>query len=86
MDWGMVFELIDPKLMMVVAVCWVLGLILKRTPPILDWTIVYIVTVIAVLLVVWMYGFSPESIIQGVLCGAFSVYGHQIYKQTKGRD
>lgn len=83
MDWTMIFELIDPALFIVVAVCWVLGFILKKTPQVKDWTIIYIVTAIAVLLTVWMLGFGPESIIQGVLCGAFAVYGHQAVKQMK---
>ncbi|MEB9895737.1 phage holin family protein, partial [Bacillus cereus] len=77
------FKLIDPALFIVVAVCWVVGFILKKTPQVKDWTIIYIVTAIAVLLTVWMLGFGPESIIQGVLCGAFAVYGHQAVKQMK---
>lgn len=86
MDWNIIFELIDPKLLVVVAVCWCLGYILKQTPHVPDWTIIYIVTGVAILLTVWMIGISPESVIQGVLCGAFAVYGHQIVKQTMNRD
>jgi hypothetical protein len=85
-DWNVIFELIDPMLLVVVAVCWCIGYILKRTPSVPDWTIVYIVTGVAILLTVWQFGFSPESVIQGVLCGAFAVYGHQIVKQTTRRD
>lgn len=83
MDWNMIFELIDPKLLIVVAACWVLGAILKQTPRIPDWTIVYIVTGAAVALTVWIQGFGPEAIIQGVLCGSFAVFGHQIVKQSR---
>lgn len=87
MEWNMIFELIDPALIIVVAVCWVLGFILKKTPQVKDWTIIYIVTAIALLLTVWMLGFGPESLIQGVLCGAFAVYGNQFVKQArKGAD
>ncbi|SEK74400.1 hypothetical protein SAMN04488688_102147 [Paenibacillus sp. cl141a] len=28
MDWHMIFELIDPRLLAVVAVCWVIGFVL----------------------------------------------------------
>lgn len=83
MEWGVIIEWIDPMLLVVVAVSWCLGYILKQTPKIKDWTIVYIVTIASVLLVVWMHGLNPDSVIQGVLCGAFAVYGHQLYKQTK---
>lgn len=86
MEWNMIFELIDPRLLIVVAACWVLGYIFKNTPVVPDWTIVYIVTLLAVLFVIWLHGFGPDAIIQGVLCGAVAVYGHQLAKQTKERD
>lgn len=86
MEWNMIFDLIDPRLLIVVAACWVLGYIFKNTPVVPDWTIVYIVTGLAVLLVIWLHGFGPDAIIQGVLCGAVAVYGHQLAKQTKERD
>lgn len=84
----MIFELIDPALFIVVGVCWVLGYILKQTPQVRDWTIVYIVVAAAILLAVWMLGFGPEALIQGILAGAFAVFGHQVVKQTstRGRD
>lgn len=83
MDWTLIFEFIDPRLLLVVVVCWCWGYILKGTPRVPDWSIVYIVTAIALGLTVWTLGLSPESIIQGILCGAFSVYGHQLLKQGK---
>lgn len=86
MDWNVIVEWIDPKLMVVVAACWCLGYILKQTPRVPDWLIIYIVTGAAVLFTVWAMGVRPESVIQGVLCGAFAVYGHQVVKQTKERD
>ncbi len=83
MEWNVIFEMIDPKLLIVVAACWVLGYVLKQTPNVSNWIIVYVVTLVAVLLAVWMQGWGPDSLIQGVLCGAFAVYGNQLVKQTK---
>lgn len=83
MEWNAIYQLIDLKLLVVVAACWVIGFALKKTPNVPDWSIVYIVTLVAVGLTIWMLGFGPESLIQGVLCGAFAVYGNQIVKQTK---
>ncbi|GIO57932.1 phage holin family protein [Paenibacillus cineris] len=83
MDWNMIWQLIDPKLLIVVAACWIIGYVLKQTPKVPDWSIVYAVVVVAVLLTVWMLGWSAESLIQGVLAGAFAVFGHQAVKQTK---
>ncbi|MGN7358747.1 phage holin family protein [Paenibacillus sp. SAF-054] len=83
MDWNTIWQLIDPKLIIVVAACWIIGFMLKKTPKVPDWTIVYIVTVTAVFLTIWLTRFGPEAIIQGILSGAFAVYGNQVLKQTK---
>lgn len=83
LDWGLIFQLINPVLLVVVAACWAIGYALKETPNVQNWTIIYIVTAISITLTVLILGFSAESIIQGVLCGAFSVYGHQFVKQGK---
>ena len=40
MDWNMIWQLIDPKLLIVVAVCWVIGYVLKQTPRVPNWGIV----------------------------------------------
>ncbi|MGO4347524.1 phage holin family protein [Paenibacillus sp. MCAF9] len=82
MEWRTIFQLIDPKLLIVVAACWVLGYSLKQTPHVPNWSIVYIVTGAAVGLTVWLIGWGAEAIIQGLLAGAFAVFGHQIVKQT----
>ena len=86
MDWETLFGLIDPSLLVVVAACWALGVVLKQTPRVPDWTIVYAVTAAAVAAVVALQGFTVQSVIQGVLCGAFAVYGHQVVKQTRERE
>lgn len=86
MEWNAIFQLIDPKLLIVVAACWVIGYTLKQTPRVPNWSIIYIVTAAALGLTVWLIGWGAESIIQGVLAGAFAVFGHQVVKQTKVRD
>ncbi|WP_410769567.1 phage holin family protein [Fontibacillus sp. BL9] len=83
MEWNAVLEFITPELFVVVVACWIIGGFLKRTPRIPDWTIVYIVTLVAVIFASLLLGFSVESVIQGILCGAVAVYGNQLIKQTK---
>jgi hypothetical protein len=83
MEWSAIFQLIDPKLFIVVAVCWVIGFILKRTPIVPNWTIVFIVMVFAIIFAIWMLGATPEIILQGILCGAVSVYGYEAVKAIK---
>lgn len=83
MEWDIVMKLLDPKLAIVLVACWILGYILKRTPRIPDWSIVYIVTLCAIAFAVSILGPGPLSLLQGILCGAVAVYGHQLLKQAK---
>ena len=82
MEWAAINELIDPALLIVVAACWALGYTIKQTPRVPNWSIVYIVTLFAIVFVVSMLGFSAQSVLQGILCGAVAVYGNQLIKQT----
>jgi len=77
---------IEPELTGVVLACWCLGFALKKTPFVPDWSIVYAVTALAVVLVGIAEGWSVRSAVRGILCGAFAVYGHQLVKQTRFRD
>lgn len=83
MEWNAVSSFIKPELLLVLTVCWVIGYILKQTPRVPDWTIIYIVTLLAISVVCLMQGLSPDSVLQGILCGAVAVYGNQLVKQTK---
>lgn len=81
-DWTFIYSLIKPELGGVLAVCWIVGYVLKRTPRVPDWSIIYVVTLVAVIMACLLLGLGAESVIQGVLCGAFAVYGYQLVKQT----
>ncbi|WP_431785754.1 phage holin family protein [Paenibacillus lactis] len=83
MEWNVIFELIDPRLFIVVAACWVIGILLKQIPAVPNWIIVYGVVIASVLLTFGLIGLSVESLIQGILAGAFAVFGHQAVKQAK---
>lgn len=86
MDWNTVLTLIDLRLLIVVAACWVIGYVLKQTPKVPNWTIVYVVTIVSIALSITILGWSGETLIQGILCGAFAVYGHQLLKQSTTSD
>jgi len=83
MEWNAIVNLIDPSLLVVVAVCWVLGYILKQTPNVPNWSIVYIVSAFAITAVLLLQGITVEAVLQGILCGAVAVYGHQLVAQAK---
>ncbi|MFF2480255.1 phage holin family protein [Paenibacillus sp. NPDC058071] len=82
MDWEVIIHLVDPELFIVLAACWVSGYAFKQTPLVADWLIVYLVAIIGIVFVCLLRGFMPESILQGVLCGAVAVYANQLIKQT----
>ncbi|MEK5165966.1 hypothetical protein GNQ08_29650 [Paenibacillus macerans] len=81
--WGIVANYISPELATVVVVCWIIGFVLKQTPRIPDWSIIYIVTAFSIVFALFLCGFTVQAIIQGILCGAFAVYGNQFIKQFK---
>lgn len=81
MEWNDIMELLDPRLIIVLAACWVVGYVLKQTPRVPNWTIVYVVTIFSIGLTIWILGWGPESLIQGVLTGAVAIYGNQLLKQ-----
>jgi uncharacterized membrane protein YoaK (UPF0700 family) len=83
MEWNAIANFIRPELLIVVAVCWIFGYMLKRTPRVPDWTIIYLVTLAAIIVVCLILGFNVDSFVQGILCGAVAVYGNQLVKQTK---
>lgn len=76
-------DLLVEDAMLVVPALWVIGKIVKETPQIKDWTIPYILLGIGVILTVGILGVNVDALIQGVLVSGLSVFGHQIFIQTK---
>jgi biotin transporter BioY len=68
--------------LIVIPVLWVLGALLKRTPKVQDWVIVWVLLVIGIALTVYIMGLTPLAIMQGVLVAGAAVLGHQLLKQT----
>jgi len=85
MEWNAVMNMIDPQLMIVVVACWALGYALKRTPRVPDWSIIFILSILAIAAVIGLTGLSVQAVLQGVLCAALAVYGNQVIKQAGRR-
>lgn len=83
MELNTIANLIKPELLFIVAGCWVIGYILKQTPRVPNWAIIYWVTLLAIISVCFTLGFTIDSIVQGILCGAMAVYGNQLIKQAQ---
>lgn len=67
----------------VVIALWIIGFALKKTPGMKNWLIVYVLIFLGVLLTIWMLGFTPESLLQGIAAAGIAVLGHQAIKQVK---
>lgn len=83
--WAIVSSYINPELLIVVAACWIIGFTLKQTPRVQDWTIIYVVTGVAIVFACLLLGFTVQAVIQGILCGAVAVYSNQLIKQFNKR-
>ena len=68
--------------LILVAVLWVIGALLKRSE-LPDKYIIWSLLGVGIGLAVGLLGFSVESVIQGILVTGLAVFGHQLVKQTK---
>lgn len=74
--------LLDEALIVVVALL-IIGVILKNTPWIVDWSIPWLLTVSGVGLAWGVMGaISVQATIQGILAAGIATLGHQLWKQT----
>lgn len=82
-DVNVLQSFLDPKMLIVIVVLWVLGSLLKINPMVPDKWIVWILTVISIGYAVLIFGLNAKAFIQGIIAVGISVYGHQIVKQAK---
>lgn len=90
-----IINYIQPELLLIVPVLWVLGKLLKEASFIRDKWIPLILGGVSILLsVCCIYGTAESftvtgaftAITQGILCAGVSVYGHQVIKQLGKSD
>ncbi|GKX29629.1 hypothetical protein SH1V18_21090 [Vallitalea longa] len=97
MSMEQVLQVIRPELLIVVVVCYCLGLFLKNIPHIKDWVIPFVLLISSIIMCVLYMGLVIENtwslvivfigIMQGILCASVSVFGNEILKQiTYKRD
>ncbi|MFT4415574.1 phage holin family protein [Fredinandcohnia humi] len=65
-----------------VPVLWVIGYALKRTPFIPNWSIIWFLLGFSFIIGSFSYGFSLDTLINGIIAVGVAVFGHQVYKQT----
>jgi hypothetical protein len=75
-------QFLNQKYIMLVPALWVIGLALKHTPWVPDWTIIWILLFLSVGFGAIAFGFSVNGILNGVTAAGIAVLGHQMYKQS----
>lgn len=75
-------SLVSKEALILVAVIYAVGMMLKGTNKIKDWLIPWILLFISVGFCIGLFGFTVNAIIQAVLITAAAVYSNQLFKQT----
>lgn len=73
---------ITSNALILVPVLYIIGMILKSTPKVSDWTIPYILLPLGILGTIGLIGFSLDSVIQGILVAGAAVFTNQLIKQA----
>lgn len=79
----LVKEFVDPKVFFIIPVLWFIGVLLKTTPKVPDWTIVWIVTITGVVLSTIFIGFDVYGFSQGIMTSAVAVLSYDMFNQSK---
>ena len=85
-----ILKFIQPEILILIPVLIIIGLMLKKTKYIKDWTIPIILGVIGILFSILILGFNKgftgpiilNGILQGILAAGAAVYVHQLTIQS----
>ncbi|EPY6430790.1 phage holin family protein [Clostridium sporogenes] len=75
-------DYIVEQALILIPVLYVLGMMLKNTQEIKDWTIPWILLVLGIIGAISLMGFNANAVIQGVLVTGAAVYTNQLIKQS----
>ncbi|WP_454053553.1 phage holin family protein [Clostridium sp. Marseille-Q7071] len=77
-----IMSFITEKALILIPVLYIIGMMLKNTSKIQDWSIPWILLIVGIGSSIGLLGFNMESIIQGVLVTGTTVYTNQLFKQS----
>ncbi|MDD6771863.1 phage holin family protein [Inconstantimicrobium porci] len=76
-------QFVPTDLMILIPALYIIGMFLKSTPKVKDWTIPWILLALGILgAVLLRKDFSINEIIEGIICAGASVFTNQLFKQT----
>ena len=76
-------EFLNQNVYIVSVVLFIIGLFLKKTPRIPNWSIPYILSIIGIVLCNLILSLGIDTTLQGILSAGIAVYAHQLYKEGK---
>lgn len=77
-----IMDFVTEQALILVPALYVLGMMLKNTEKIKDWTIPWILLVVGILGSIALIGLNVNAVIQGILTAGAAVFGDQLVKQT----
>lgn len=79
-------KFVPEQLLILVAALYVLGMFLKSSPKVQDWSIPWVLLIVGIVGAIGIEGVSVLAVIEGVICVGVAVLTNQLIKQTSDRD
>ncbi|SHI89697.1 Phage holin family Hol44, holin superfamily V [Clostridium amylolyticum] len=80
-------KFVPEQLMILVAALYVVGMFLKNSPKVLDWSIPWVLLVVGVGgSIALQQGVTALAVFQGIVSTGVAVLTNQLIKQTKNRE
>ncbi len=61
---------------------WVIGTAIKKTPKVPDWSIIWVLIFVSLIVATWSFGLTAEAFATGIVAAGIALIGHQLLKQT----
>lgn len=79
-------KFIPEQLLILVAALYVVGIFLKNSPKVSDWSIPWVLLIVGIVGAIGLEGVSVLAVIEGVICVGVAVLTNQLIKQTSERE
>lgn len=77
-----IMDYVVEQALILIPALYILGIMLKSTKQIKDWTIPWILLVVGIVGAIALMGLNANAVIQGILATGMAVYANQLIKQT----
>lgn len=76
-----IIQFVPESLLILVAVLWFLGEIIKKLTFVKNEFIPFILAIVGIGFALFLQSFDAQSALQGIICAASAVYGNNVVKQ-----